>query len=132
VKREGLKTINGKPLPKPEPAVRPTVNLSGEVSDRARRANAPVTGVIVSQKEWDVLADQWDIKDNPRVDFRREILVVGVSDAESFTLTPTVKDGDLTIVSTASKATRDGFRWKVVSVPRAGLKTVNGKPLPRE
>jgi hypothetical protein len=136
LKRDGIKQFQGKDLPKAadtgvQPIERPTVDLSGDVNDQTRQKNAPVTGVITSQKEWDDLVKAWGIKDSPKVDFSKEILVVGVSDATSFTMVPTVKDGDLVIATAASKETRDGFRWKVVSVPREGLKTVNGKPLPR-
>jgi hypothetical protein len=58
--------------------------------------------VIASQKDWDVVVTELGIKGAPKVDFTKEILVVGVSDADSFTMTPTVKDGDLTISTTAN------------------------------
>ncbi len=137
LQRAGITKFQGKELPaaaasESQPIKEKGIGeLTGDLSDRTLRAKAPPTGVIVSQKEWDVLVKEWNIKDAPKVDFTKEILVVGTSDSASFTLTPTVKDGNLTIATTASKETRDGFRWRVVSIKREGIKTVNGKELPR-
>ena len=73
-----------------------------------------------------------EIKDAPKVDFTKELLVVGTWKGSSFNLTPTVKDGDLSVSAVGTKDLRPGFRWKVVSVKRDGIKTVQGKDLPKE
>lgn len=111
---------------------KPMVELSGDIKDEALQKQAPANGVIVSQKGWDALVKAWDIKDAPKVDFTKELVVVGTWKGSSFNITPTVKDGDLSVSTFGTKDLRPGFRWKVVSVKRDGIKTVQGKELPKE
>jgi hypothetical protein len=111
---------------------KPTVELSGDIKDEALQKEAPANGVIASQKGWEKLAKAWSIKDAPKVDFTKEILVVGTWKGSVFNLSPAVKDGDLTISALGTKDLRPGFRWKVVSIKREGIKTVQGKELPTE
>lgn len=136
LKRDGITKFQGKALPAAEkselqPLQKNELNLSGEVTDRTRQKSAPPTGVITSQKEWDLLVKDWAIKDTPKVDFTRDVLVVGTSDTDSIIIKPTVKDGDLQLVVTPGKQKRDGFRWRVISVPREGIKTINGRTVPK-
>lgn len=111
---------------------KPTVELSGDIKDESLQKEAPASGVIVSQKGWDALAKAWSIKDAPKVDFTKEILIVGTWKGSSFNITPNVKDGDLSVSAFGTKDLREGFRWKVTSVKRDGIKTVQGKELPKE
>ena len=111
---------------------KPTVELGGDIQDEALQKEAPANGVVVSQKGWDTLAKAWGIKDAPKVAFAKELLVVGTWKGSSFNLTPAVKDGDLSVRALGTKDLRPGFRWKVVSVARDGIKTVQGKDLPKE
>jgi hypothetical protein len=136
LKRDGITKFNGKPLP---PAAasesqpikeKPSVELSGELSDRLLQRSVPANGVIATQKDWDGIVKAWGIKDAPKVDFTKEVVVVGTSPSATFDLIPVVKNGDLTLTNIGSKEARDGFRWKVLSVKRAGIKTVQGKELP--
>lgn len=136
--RTGITKFQGVPLPaktatevKPIGVGKPAFALSGDVSDRALVRRAPSTGVIVSPREYEILVKAWGIKDAPKVDFTKEILVVGTSESDSFELTPALKDGDLTVTTVGSKETRDGFRWKVISIQRDGIKTVRGVALPK-
>ncbi len=107
-----------------------TVELSGDIKDEALQKNAPANGVIASQKEWEGLAKAWGIKDAPKVDFAKELLIVGTWKGSSFLVKATVKNGDLSVSAGGSKDLRDGFRWKVQSINRDGIKSVQGKPLP--
>ncbi len=111
---------------------KPTVELSGDIKDETLRKEIPANGVIVSQTGWDKLAKAWGIKDAAKVDFTKELVVVGTWKGSSFNITPTVKDGDLTVSAGGTKDLREGFRWKIVSLKRAGIKTVQGKELPKE
>ena len=111
---------------------KPTVDIAGDIKDEALQKEVPANGVIVSQKGWDALAKAWEIKDAPKVDFTKELLIVGTWKGSSFNITPTVKDGDLTVRAAGTKDLRPGFRWKVVSMKRDGIKTVQGKELPKE
>jgi hypothetical protein len=111
---------------------KPTIELGGDIQDEALQKEAPANGVIASQKAWEKLAQAWGIKDAPKVDFSKEILIVGTWKGSSFNLRPVVKDGDLTVSGFGTKDLRPGFRWKVASVTRDGIKTVQGKELPKE
>ncbi|MBM3978846.1 MAG: hypothetical protein FJ304_00910 [Planctomycetes bacterium] len=111
-------------------ADKPTVELGGDIKDEALQKSAPASGVIASQKEWDALAKAWGIKDAPKVDFAKELLIVGTWKGSSFNVNANVKDGDLSVSGFGTKDLRDGFRWKVKSIKRDGIKSVQGKPLP--
>ena len=115
----------------PKPA-KPTVELSGSIDDESLQNAMPATGVIVSQKGYDKLAKAWGIQDAPKVDFAKEILVVATWKGSSFDIRTAVKNGDLTIGGFGTKDLRPGFRWKVKSISREGIKTVAGKELPKE
>lgn len=116
----------------PPPTTKPTVDLAGDIKDESLQSAAPANGVIVSQKSWEKLAQAWGIKNAPKVDFTQEILIVGTWKGSTFDITPMIKDGDLTVSGFGTKDLREGFRWKVRSIPRAGIKTVQGRPLPTE
>lgn len=111
---------------------KPTVELGGSIDDESLQKEAPANGVIASQKAWGALAKAWGIKDAPKVDFTKELLIVGTWKGSSFGLRPTLKDGDLTVGGFGTKDLRSGFRWKVQTFPREGVKTVQGKDLPKE
>lgn len=111
---------------------KPRVELSGSIDDESLQKEMPANSVIVSQKAWEKLAKAWGIKDAPKVDFTKEILIVGTWKGSQFKLMPVVKDGDLTIGAGGTKDLRPGFRWKVMSISREGIKTVQGKELPKE
>lgn len=114
-------------------ADKPTVDLFESVEDEGLKSKAPESGVIVSQKGWEKLAKAWGIEKAPKVDFTKELLVVGTWRGSQFKLTPSVSDdGDLKINAAGTKDLRPGFRYRVVSVDRSKVKTVNGKPLPKE
>jgi hypothetical protein len=136
--RAGITKFQGKDLPAvaaSEPKAigegKAAFALSGDLTDRDLMRSAPSTGVIATQKDYDVLVKVWNIKDPPKIDFTREVLIVGTSQSRTFDLKHTVKDGDLVITSTGSKETGDGFRWKMTTVKREGIKTVQGVELPR-
>jgi len=144
--RAGITKFQGKDLPPAdgstpaEPksttdnvkAEKPRVALSGDIKDAGLLLQAPANRIISSQKQWDMLVKEWAIKDAPKVDFTKELLAVGTWRGSSFDLTPTVKDGDLIVTTKGTDDRKDGFRWKIVSVPRGGIKTIDGKELPRE
>jgi hypothetical protein len=145
LKRDGITKFQGAPLPKPEKsaigelhrpaelkAARPTVSLSGDIRDESLLRAAPANGVITSQKQWDALVKAWNIKNAPKVDFTKYLLVVGTWRGSMFTITPTVTNGNLSVSTRGTKDLLPGFRWKIVSVPRAGIKTVQGKELSKE
>ena len=117
---------------KDPPKPKLTVDLSGSVADVGLMKKAPEGYVIVSEKAWKELAEAWGLKDPPKVDLTKELLVVVTTRGSRLTLTPRVKDGDLRPEAISTRDLRDGFRYAIQSHPRDGVKTVNGKPLPKE
>ena len=143
--RAGITKFQGVPLPAPDTdtlvdpspraelkADRPAVTLSGDIRDESLAREVPTSGLITSQKQYDALVKAWGIKDPPKVDFTKTMLVVGTWRGSTFDLAPTVTNGDLTFNARGTKDLSPGFRWRVVSVNRDGIKTVQGKELPRE
>jgi hypothetical protein len=125
-------------VPAPAEQKKPTVDLYGKVAEE-RAKDLPPDGVIVSQKAWEKLAEAWGIKDAPKVDFTKEFLVVVSTISEGSRLVwleePELNRGDLTLPSILA-VTADlgplGFVYNIRSVSRDGVKTVNGKELPKE
>jgi hypothetical protein len=120
---------NSKPTP-----IAPTVEIYGSLVNPALMSAAPASGVIVTETAWTGLARAWEIKNPPKVDFKKEFLVVGTSRADKMILDAR-KDmaGDVRVTVTGNgKEFKEGFRFGVRSVSRDGVKTVNGKPLPPE
>ena len=110
-----------------------TVDIFASHEDEKLQKQAPESGVIVSQKGWEKLAKAWGIKDAPKVDFDKEILVVATTVGSRLNLSPKVDDkGDLKVLAIATRDLRPGFRYAIKSVSKEGVKTVNGKPLPKE
>lgn len=110
-----------------------TVDLAGSVDDEKLAKGAPAGGVIVSQKGWEKLAAEWGIKDAPKVDFSKELLVVATTRGSKLNLTAKTDDtGDLKVLAISTRDLRPGFRYAIKSVNRDGVKTVNGKELPKE
>lgn len=109
---------------------KPTVDLFASIVDEKLKEATPANGVVATQKEWDALAKAWNIEKAPKVDFTKELLVVGTWRGSQFKLVPKVSEaGDLTIQAAGTKDLRPGFRYRIVSVDRSKIKTVSGKPL---
>jgi hypothetical protein len=118
--------------PKKEPA-KATVNLFGSVEDEKLQKQMPENGVVVSQKGWEKLAKAWGIKEPAKVNFDKEILVVATTVGSKLNLSPRLDDkGDLKVLALATRDLRPGFRYAIKSVSKEGVKTVNGKALPKE
>ncbi len=109
-----------------------TVDIFASHEDETLAKKAPENGVIASQKAWESLAKDWGIKDAPKVDFTKEILVVATTVGSRLNLNTKLSDkGDLTVIGLATRDLRPGFRYAIKSVSREGVKTVNGKELPK-
>jgi hypothetical protein len=108
------------------------VSLKGSLDNLALQDKAPKNGVLVSEAGWKELRKAWDIKEAPKVDFRKTILVVATTRGSVLKVSPRVTDGDLTVFTTSTRDLRPGFRYAIESVAREGVKTVVGQPLPKE
>lgn len=117
---------------KEPPKSKQTVDLSGSIADEELMKKAPDSSVVVSEKGWKELAEAWNLKDPPKVDFTKELLVVATTRGGRLNLTPSVTAGDLKAVALATRDLRPGFRYAIKSHSKEGVKTVNGKELPKE
>ncbi|HJZ54927.1 MAG TPA: hypothetical protein VKE74_08200 [Gemmataceae bacterium] len=118
---------------KKDPPAKLTVDLFGSIEDENLAKEAPESGVIVSAKGWEKLAKAWGIKDAPKVDFSKELLAVATTRGSKLNLSTKLDDkGDLKVLAVATRDLRPGFRYAIKSVAREGVKTVNGKELPKE
>ena len=110
-----------------------TVDLLGSVEDEKLQKEMPESGVIVTAKAWEKLAKAWGIKEPAKVDFEKEILVVATSVGSKLNVNAKLDDkGDLKVIGFGTRDLRPGFRYAIKSTSRAGVKTVNGKELPKE
>jgi hypothetical protein len=139
VSREGVKTVNGKALGEkaatspPGPAKGTPVKIvqqwKGSVADLSLLEGAPE--VILSAQELDKLWQAWKVEGPaPKVDFAKELVVMGTTRGSILRLTPTLDDkGDLKVMGVATMDLRPGFRYVIAQVSREGVKTVNGREL---
>ena len=109
-----------------------TVDLSGSIDDAELMKKAPPQNVVVSEKGWEALAKAWNLKDPPKVDFTKEVLVVATTQGGKLTMNPVTQAGDLKVVAISTRDLRPGFRYAIKSFSKDGVKTVNGKELPKE
>jgi hypothetical protein len=114
-----------------EPKPTGTVDISSSVADLGKLQAFEGTGVILGQKEWERLAADWGIKDVPKVDFSKELLLVGTWRGTAFKFLSDVKNGDLTVELVGDKNIEPGFRYRVVSLKRDGITKFQGKELPK-
>lgn len=119
------------PAPAEEPKSK--VYLTATLEDRDLQKETPSSGLVVSQKGWDKLVKAWGIKDAPKVDFDKEILIVGTTVGSRLGISTKLDDkGNLVVSMIATDDLRPGFKYVIQSVSRAGVKTVNGKEMPKE
>jgi len=110
-----------------------SMEIYGSLDNIDLSGGVPGVRVIASQKGWEAQARLWGIPNPPRVDFTRELLVVGTSASSKLVLeTKLDTDGDLRVNPLGNGDNRAGFRYGIKSVNRAGVKTVNGQRIPVE
>jgi hypothetical protein len=113
--------------------VKATNTWQGSVDDEKLMKEMPENGVIVNAKDWEKLVKAWKVADKvPEVNFDKELIVIGTSVGSKLNLSASLDDkGDLKALGVGTRDIRPGFRYVILSVPKEGVKTVNGKPLPK-
>ena len=93
----------------------------------------PENGVITNAKDFEKLVKAWKVAEKvPEVNFDKEIVLVAKTEGSILKLNPALDEkGDLKALGFASADLLPGFRYVIISVPRKGVKTVNGKELPK-
>jgi hypothetical protein len=105
----------------------------GSVDDDKLAREMPANGVITNARDFDKLVKAWKVADKvPDVNFDKEIVLVARTGGSKLTLNAVLDEkGDLKALGMASLDLRPGFRFVIISVPKEGVKTVNGKELPK-
>lgn len=112
---------------------KPTVDLAASVDDETLKKEEPKNGVIATKTAWEKLAKAWGVKDPAKVDFDKEILLVATTVGSRLNVSSKLDaEGDLKVTAIATRDLRPGFRYVIKSVSKEGVKTVNGKELPKE
>jgi hypothetical protein len=113
-------------------AVKLTNKWMGSVDDVALKKGVPE--VIVSEKTLEKVWKSWKVGAKmPKIDFTKEIVLVGTTSGSRLNLSARLDDkGDLQIIGFGTADFGPGFRYVLGTVPRAGVKTVNKKELPKE
>jgi hypothetical protein len=113
--------------------LKPTNTWMGSVDDEKLAKEMPENGVITNAKDFETLVKAWKVAEKvPEVNFDKEIVLVAKTQGSVLKLNPTLDEkGDLKALGFASRDLRPGFRYVIVSVPKEGVKTVNGKELPK-
>ena len=110
-----------------------TKTWNGSVEDDKLMKDAPAT--IVSQKGLDAIWKTWKVAgDAPKVDFTKDLVVAVYSVGSKLNLAGANLDdkGNLDVLGFGTRDIRPGFRYVLGVVSKAGVKTVNGKELPKE
>ena len=105
----------------------------GSVDDEKLAKEMPENGVITNAKDFEKLVKAWKVAEKvPEVNFDKEIVLVAKTEGSILKLNPALDEkGDLKALGLATRDLRPGFRYVIISVPKEGVKTVNGKELPK-
>lgn len=99
---------------------------------REQEPPQPGQGCISDAKALAKLWADWKIADPlPEVDFSKELVVFATTVGSRINLMATLDEkGELSIGGMATRDLRPGFRYVIATVPRAGVLTCNGQPVP--
>jgi hypothetical protein len=105
----------------------------GSIDDEKLAKEMPENGVITNAKDFEKLVKAWKVADKvPEVNFDKEIILVAKTVGSKLRLNASLDEkGDLKALGLATQDLRPGFRYVIISVPKEGVKTVNGKELPK-
>jgi hypothetical protein len=105
----------------------------GSIDDEKLAKEMPENGVITNAKDFEKLVKVWKVAEKvPEVNFDKEIVLVAKTEGSKLTLRALLDEkGDLKALGITTADLRPGFRYVLISVPKEGVKTVNGKALPK-
>ena len=113
-------------------AVKPGKEWTGSVEDEKLAKSAPEC--ITSAKGLEKLWKTWKLPDKaPEVNFTKEIVILTTTEGSKLKLFATLDEkGNLRVGGLGTRDLRPGFRYVIATVSNEGVKTVNGKELPKE
>jgi hypothetical protein len=124
--------VAGVAVAAPKP-LKATNTWMGSIDDEKLAKEMPENGVITNAKNFEKLVKAWKVAEKvPEVNFDKEIVLVAKTEGSKLTLNASLDEkGDLKALGLATRDLRPGFRYVIISVPKEGVKTVNGKELPK-
>jgi hypothetical protein len=113
-------------------AVKPAKEWTGSVEDEKLAKGAPEC--ITSAKGLEKLWKAWKLPDKaPEVNFTKEIVVLATTEGSKLKLFAALDEkGNLRVGGLGTRDLRPGFRYVIATVSKEGVKSVNGKELPKE
>jgi hypothetical protein len=113
-------------------AVKLEKEWQGSVEDADLAKDAPA--VITNGKALEKLWKAWKVEGKvPEVDFDKQIVVVQTTSGSKLRVSASLDDkGDLKVLGLGTRDLVPGFRYVIATVSREGVKTINGKDLPKE
>ena len=116
--------------PKP---LKATNTWMGSIADEKLAKAMPENGVITNAKDFETLVKAWKVAEKvPEVNFDKEIVLAAKTEGSKLTLNASLDEkGDRKALGLATRDLGPGFRYVIISVPKEGVKTVNGKELPK-
>jgi hypothetical protein len=99
------------------------------------KGKAPAAGAVVDSKSWKQLWTTWKGDEAlPKIDFEKDLVVVATINGPNRMFIGKMlidRNGDLSYLAGGTKIGGPGFGFILVQVDRNGIKSVNGKPLPK-
>jgi hypothetical protein len=113
--------------------LKPSMIWKGSVADEKLVSEKPENGVITNAKAFEKLVKAWSVADKvPQVNFDKELILVETTVGSVLNLNADLEpSGNLKVLGFGTADFGPGFRYVIISVPRDGVKTVNGKALPK-
>ena len=113
-------------------AVKPSKEWTGSVDDEALEKDAPAC--VTSTKGLEKLWKAWKLADKvPEVDFTKEVVILTTTRGSKLRLAAALDEkGNLMVGGLGTRDLAPGFRYVIATVSKEGVKTVNGKELPKE
>jgi hypothetical protein len=104
----------------------------GSVEDERLAKDLPAA--IVDATALEKLWKAWTIQGQvPAVDFQKELVIITTTSGSKVRVSASLDDkGNLEVLGMATRDLRPGYRYVIATVSRKGVKTVNGKELPKE
>lgn len=113
--------------------VEPKERWDGRVSNLQILELAPESGFIADEAALERIWKEWNpAEKQPEVDFKKDLLIVVTAMGPNNLFAKMTLDdkGDLKVVPGSTKKAGPGFSFAMLKIPRAGVKSVNGKPVP--
>ncbi|MFZ5832108.1 MAG: hypothetical protein ACOY3P_18645 [Planctomycetota bacterium] len=121
--------------PKRMQPVRILAQFSGKLPDTRLQKLAPENGFIVEKQQWTRLWKAWrGDEELPDIDFETDMVLVFTADGpNNVGCEPMLaQNGDVQANAMSTLIGGPGFGYLLMQIPRQGVRSVNGKPLPGE